>query len=166
MIMEEGDQFSKLLCKNTVQGRYLLSDDHGYVCGVMSVDPLSGCCPESSEQYSCQGCNLISQCCDSYELCVSCCLSPARTLPELATKVKVAKPATAGTYGSVFNFCAGRCRHNSASVVHENAYASDMHHCFSLQLNSSVLAKPHSEGDLMGISIIVGRSVFPFSFIF
>ncbi|BBN68115.1 hypothetical protein Prudu_285S000300 [Prunus dulcis] len=59
---------------------------------------------------------------------------------EQVMNVKVAKPATAGKYSNVFDFCAGRCRHNSESVVHENAYLSDFHHCFSLPSNSSVLA--------------------------
>lgn len=59
------------------------------------------------------------------------------TPKELALKVKIAKPVTAGTYGSVFDFCAGRCRHSSESVVHENAYLSEFHHCFSIPSNSS-----------------------------
>lgn len=154
--MEEGDQLSKS-CKNTIQGRHMLTDDRGYICGVMAVDPSSGCCPEAGEQFPCQGCNISAQCCDSYEFCVSCCLNPARTHEETAIKMKVAKTATAGTYGSIFNFCAGRCRHNSASVVHENAYASEMHHCFSFQLNSSGVVKPQSEVEFSDISIIIGR---------
>ncbi|KAK6930578.1 SREBP regulating gene protein [Dillenia turbinata] len=138
-------------CRTTVQGRYLISDENGYVCDALSVDTHSRCCPSKGEQYSCQGCNLVSQCCNSYEFCVSCCLNPKRTEEQLALKVKIAKPSTAGniscsftafkcclsqfeflssalinaisssiafrTYTSVFDFCAGRCRHNSESVV-------------------------------------------------
>ncbi|XP_075504879.1 uncharacterized protein LOC142542244 isoform X2 [Primulina tabacum] len=44
-----------------------------------------------------------------------------------------------GLYGNVFYFCAGRCRHNSESVVHENAYLSEYHHCFTIPSNSSGL---------------------------
>ncbi|CAK9171864.1 unnamed protein product [Ilex paraguariensis] len=109
----------------------------GHVCDALSVDPESRCCPVKGEQFSCHGCSLVSQCCDSYEFCVSCCLHPARTQEALALKVKIAKPVTAGTYSSLFDFCAGRCRHNSQSVVHENAYLSDFHHCFSMAPNSS-----------------------------
>ncbi|ONK57839.1 uncharacterized protein A4U43_C09F4720 [Asparagus officinalis] len=148
----------KLVCRNTVQGRYLLSDDNGYVCSALSVDTSSRCCPEKGERFSCQGCNLVSQCCNSYEYCVSCCLNPTRTQQDLAMRVKVAKPVTAGTYRSVFDFCAGRCRHNSASVVHENAYASDFHHCFSLQSNTSAgVVESNSEAKLTGIDVIIGR---------
>eukprot|EP00268_Persea_americana_P044330 TRINITY_DN44805_c0_g1_i5.p1 TRINITY_DN44805_c0_g1~~TRINITY_DN44805_c0_g1_i5.p1 ORF type:complete len:278 (-),score=31.10 TRINITY_DN44805_c0_g1_i5:250-1083(-) len=147
----------KPICINTVQGRYLLSDDNGYVCDALSRDTWSRCCPEIGDRFPCQGCNLVSQCCNSYEFCVSCCLNPSQTKKELALTVKRAKPVTAGTYGSVFDFCAGRCRHNSASVVHENAYASDFHHCFSLPTNSSGATDTPSEARLTGITVVIGR---------
>ncbi|XP_026420605.1 uncharacterized protein LOC113316665 isoform X1 [Papaver somniferum] len=145
------------ICRNTVQGRYLLSDDNGHVCDALSVDQWSRCCPGSGEKYSCQGCNIVSQCCNTYEYCVSCCLNPARTQQELALQVKIAKPVSAGTYASVFDFCAGRCRHSSESVVHENAYVSDFHHCFSLRSNSSGTLDGHSEARLNGINVVIGR---------
>lgn len=72
-------------------------------------------------------------------------------------KVKVAKPITAGTYTTVFDFCAGRCRHSSESVVHENAYHSKFHHCFSLTSNASGANLTQVETRLLGIDVIVGR---------
>lgn len=147
----------KAICRTTVQGRYLISDDNGHVCDAPSLDSWSRCCPKTGERFSCQGCNLVSQCCNSYEYCVSCCLHPSRTRKEHALNVKIAKPVTAGTYRSAFDFCAGRCRHNSASVVHENAYASELHHCFSLPSNSSGGIDALSEARLIGISVVVGR---------
>lgn len=147
----------KRICRSTVQGRYLLTDNNGYICNSQSVDSQSRCCPEKGEKYSCQGCNLVSQCCNSYELCVSCCINPARTQEEQALKVKIGKPINAGTYASVFDFCAGRCRHNSESVVHENAYISDFHHCFSLPSNSSGATLTQLEARLAGINVIIGR---------
>lgn len=144
-------------CRNTVQGRYLLSDDNGYVCDALSLDPQSRCCPEIGQKFSCHGCNLLSQCCNSYEFCVSCCLHPARTQKEHVLKVKVGKPASAGMYANVFDFCAGRCRHNSESVVHENAYISDFHHCFSLPSNSTGTSGLLVEARLNGINVIIGR---------
>ncbi|XP_035539520.1 uncharacterized protein LOC108992488 isoform X2 [Juglans regia] len=143
----------KPICRNTVQGRYLLSDDNGEHVSCSE----SGCCPGKAEKFSCHGCNLLSQCCNSYEFCVSCCLNPSRTQKEQVLKVKIAKQATAGTYAGVFDFCAGRCRHNSESVVHENAYLSDFHHCFSLPSNSSGAGNTQLEGRLNGINVIVGR---------
>ncbi|GAB2265641.1 hypothetical protein Dimus_000680 [Dionaea muscipula] len=144
-------------CRRTVQGRYLLCDENGYVCDALSLDPESRCCPRKGEQFSCHGCNLVSHCCNSYEFCVSCCLNPLQTQGELVLQVKVARPVTAGTYASVFDFCAGRCRHNSESVVHENAYFSDFHHCFSLPSNVSGSIDAISEGRLAGINVFVGR---------
>ncbi|KAL9672500.1 hypothetical protein QQ045_028751 [Rhodiola kirilowii] len=145
-------------CRTSVQGRYLLADDHGHVCDALVVNPETRCCPSKGGQYSCQGCKTDSQCCNSYEFCVSCCLDPARTQKEEVLKVKIAKPVTAGTYTSVFDYCAGRCRHSSESVVHENAYLSDAHHCFSLPANSSGVTGPHIEARLGGINVVIGRS--------
>ncbi|XP_017432390.1 uncharacterized protein LOC108339706 isoform X4 [Vigna angularis] len=144
-------------CKTTVQGRYLLSDENGYVCNALSVNSRSRCCPPKGEKFSCHECNLLSQCCNSYEYCVSCCLNPALTSKEQVLKMKVAKPATARTYTSVFDYCAGRCRHSSESVVHENAYISDFHHCFSLPSNSSWKNSTLIEARLNGINVVVGR---------
>lgn len=143
-------------CRTTVQGRYLLSDDNGYVCDALSLDTDSRCCPWKGEKFACSGCNLVSQCCNSYEFCVSCCQNPAKTRKEEALKVKIARPKTAGTYSSVFDYCAGRCRHNSQSVVHENAYFSDYHHCFFLPSNSTA-TEAHVEAKLAGINVTVGR---------
>lgn len=144
-------------CKTTVQGRYLLSDDNGYVCNAGSVNSRSRCCPQTGEKFSCHGCSLLSQCCNSYEYCVSCCLNPALTTKERVLKMKVSKPATARTYASVFDYCAGRCRHSSESVVHENAYISDFHHCFSLPSNSSSKNGTLIEARLNGVDVVVGR---------
>ncbi|XP_019413777.1 PREDICTED: uncharacterized protein LOC109325708 isoform X3 [Lupinus angustifolius] len=104
------------------------------------------------------GCNVLSRCCNSYEYCVSCCLNPVHTSKEQVLKLKIAKPSTARTYASVFDYCAGRCRHSSESVVHENAYLSDLHHCFSLPSNSSTGTDTIlPETRLNGINVVVGR---------
>ncbi|XP_022972111.1 uncharacterized protein LOC111470743 [Cucurbita maxima] len=147
----------KNTCRSTIQGRYLLTDDNGRVCDALSIDPLSHCCLGKGDKFSCHGCNLVSQCCNSYEYCVSCCLNPSKTKGEQILKIKISKPATAGTYASVFDFCAGRCRHNSESVVHENAYHGDYHHCFSLPSYSSGVSSTQLEFRLNGINVIVGR---------
>ncbi|KAG2557346.1 hypothetical protein PVAP13_8NG250007 [Panicum virgatum] len=146
-----------IMCRSTVQGRHLISDDNGYVCSALSINPWSHCCPTMGDRFSCQGCKHDLQCCNSYEYCVSCCLNPSKTKKEDVLKLKVAKPVTAGTYTNVFDFCTGRCRHSSASVVHENAYASDFHHCFSVQQNSSGSTEAISVAKLLGINVVVGR---------
>ncbi|XP_062182054.1 uncharacterized protein LOC133886329 [Phragmites australis] len=123
-----------------------------YVCSALSINPWSHCCSRTGARFSCQGCKLDLLCCNSYEYCVSCCLNPSKT-----KKGDVLKPVTAGTYTNVFDFCMGRCRHSSASVVHENAYASDFHHCFSVKQNSSGSIESSSVSRLLGINAIVGR---------
>ena len=40
------------------------------------------------------------------------------------------RPET-GRWGSVFEYCRNKCRTSSKSTVHENAYLSPQHHCFS-----------------------------------
>ncbi|KAG0605438.1 hypothetical protein M758_9G059100 [Ceratodon purpureus] len=146
-----------LQCNNTVQGRYLLSDSRGYVCSIMEVNPATACCP-GGEQFSCQGCNTGTQCCDSYEYCVSCCLNPMRTALEVALKTKLARQATAGMCTSLFDYCSGRCRHNSESVVHENAYVSGEHHCYSAKSAPPGDAVDTGGEDEVGdASVIVGR---------
>ncbi|RVW76845.1 hypothetical protein CK203_043072 [Vitis vinifera] len=162
VMWKDPNLLEKRICRTTVQGRYLRTDDNDnpqlgldvdmklYICHVCDalIDGPTVWMLLWKERaillslltvffLPCSGCNLISQCCNSYEFCVSCCLNPARTQKELALKVKMAKPVTAGAYASVFDFCTGRCRHNSESVVHENAYLSDFHHCFSLPSNSA-----------------------------
>ncbi|KAL8227806.1 hypothetical protein R6Q57_015390 [Mikania cordata] len=146
------------ICRTTVQGRYLITDHTGYVCDALSLDPKSHCCRVKRDQYSCQGCNLVSQCCKSYEYCVSCCLNPERTHVNQVLKVKIAKPVTSGTYSSLFDYCAGRCRHNSESVIHENAYLSEFHHCFAPPSNNSVgISDTQVEVRLIGINVMVGK---------
>ncbi|KAG0529543.1 hypothetical protein BDA96_05G107600 [Sorghum bicolor] len=80
--------------RSTVQGRHLISDDNGYVCSALSINPWSHCCPTTGDRFSCQGCKLDLQCCNSYEYCVSCCLNPSKIKKEDVLKLKVAKPVT------------------------------------------------------------------------
>lgn len=65
-------------CRNSEQGKTLLVDDEGYVCGRNKL-LSNGCCDSTIEnmvQYSCDTCNEDDGCCAIYEQCVSCCLNP------------------------------------------------------------------------------------------
>nr|CAB3491455.1 unnamed protein product [Digitaria exilis] len=162
-----------IVCRSTVQGRHLISDDNGntssfvmYVLQFQSIHGHIAAQQKGTAFPASVGCKLDSQCCNSYEYCVSCCLNPSKTKKEDVLKLKVAKPVTAGTYTDVFDFCMGRCRHSSASVVlpflpplgvHENAYASDFHHCFSQKQNASGSTESSSVSKLLGINVLVGR---------
>lgn len=92
-----------LTCRNSVQGRFLLVDDRGFVCPRWAVsnrknkrddkwrhfliipfrfDVLpSGCCnlenTSETKYLACDTCN-EEHCCAIYEYCVSCCLHPEK----------------------------------------------------------------------------------------
>ncbi|KAL2631026.1 hypothetical protein R1flu_015712 [Riccia fluitans] len=91
------------LCNSTVQGRHLRSDDRGYVCSIRGLNPRTGCCIEESMRYS-----YIQRVGDV----INAVLTLLNTSEMAVLRVK------------------SRCRHNSASLIHENAYVSNEHHCF------------------------------------
>ena len=124
-------------CRNSVQGKLLISDDQGYVCYRKDLTN-SGCCnPEaaSSRRHACDTCTEHG-CCAIFEYCVSCCLEPAKK--PLLSKL-IAKSSNGGfpsnvLYASLtdhFEFCLARCRTSSQSVQHENSYRDPKNkHCF------------------------------------
>lgn len=78
-------------CRNSVQGRTLLVDDEGHVCGRNKL-LSNGCCdtsPENMVQYSCDTCNEVDGCCAVYEQCVSCCLNPNKVSQKKATRENI-----------------------------------------------------------------------------
>ncbi|CAN0326825.1 unnamed protein product [Lampetra planeri] len=112
-------------CRNSVQGRMLLTDERGFVCERRAVLP-SGCCNDSapgSAQYSCQGCQ-PNGCCSIYEHCVSCCLQPEQQAV-LERFLGHAAAAFQNLFLAVrdhFELCLAKCRTSSQSVQHENTY--------------------------------------------
>jgi hypothetical protein len=76
------------VCRNTFQGRLLLTDERGFTC---TRDALSrnesGCCDSSSVRYSCESCE--NACCVKFEQCVSCCLNASmpKDLPDPLSKL-------------------------------------------------------------------------------
>ncbi|KAG2561727.1 uncharacterized protein LOC120644247 isoform X1 [Panicum virgatum] len=139
-----------IMCRSTVQGRHLISDDNGYVCSALSINPWSHCCPTTADRFSCQGCKHDLQCCNSYEYCVSCCLNPSKTKKEDVLKLK--------EHTQMFLISAWEDAAIALQVwFMENAYASDFHHCFSVQQNSSGSTESSSVSKLLGINVVVGR---------
>jgi len=55
--------------------------------------------------------------------------SPRRPLTHFQQQQK--KSPETGRWDSPFHYCAGKCRTTSVVTVHENAYISRAHHCFS-----------------------------------
>ncbi|KAK9808166.1 hypothetical protein WJX73_004026 [Symbiochloris irregularis] len=118
-------------CNNTISGRWLISDDQGWVCSRDQVLPETGCC-NGGDQFSCETCSVENQCCKEYERCVSCCLAPRHNASTLyLTSFRSPDRDNTGRWSSAFEYCRGKCRTTSRSTVHENAYLDPHHHCFS-----------------------------------
>ena len=119
-------------CKNTVGGRWNLTDSTGRVCGRHDMDFSTGCCPDTSHQYSCESCMERDGCCSSYEYCVSCCMSPRHVPTERMkeTYIGLFKSDT-GHWTNEFEYCSSACRTTSRSTEHENAYIGERKFCFS-----------------------------------
>ena len=95
---------SPAFCQNTKQGWDLLADDRGRLCsrGLVqdSTDAMPGCCPDGDvtgfQRYTCDGCDPLYNCCSQYEVCVSCCLDPARVRGGVPSCVWLATGAVFG----------------------------------------------------------------------
>lgn len=119
-------------CRNTEQGRWNVTDDHGVVCSRQAIDPLTGCCTKGEKPYSCLTCSPDDLCCESYEFCVSCCLDPKYNASKLyRTVYRGPRHPETGKWNDEFEYCQGKCRTHSRSTAHENAYISKRHFCFS-----------------------------------
>lgn len=123
-----------ITCRNSVQGKVLITDDRGYVCPRGNVLP-SGCCDVSSvktKRYSCDTC-LAGGCCSIYEHCISCCLQPDKKLL-LQSVLGKATETFSVLFASVtdhFELCLAKCRTSSQSVQHENSYRDPKaKHCY------------------------------------
>nr|XP_033331234.1 UPF0454 protein C12orf49 homolog isoform X2 [Megalopta genalis] len=144
-------------CRNSVQGKALIVDERGIVCGRQDILP-NGCCSIEEknykneeapvvkrERYSCKTCN-VQGCCAIYEYCVSCCLHPGKQIKGRKDmllgllrdnhKVHRDQDVVKKRLRNLdrFQICLAACRTSSASVRHENTY-KDPHskHCYALQ---------------------------------
>ncbi|XP_018926221.1 SREBP regulating gene protein [Cyprinus carpio] len=121
-------------CRNSIQGKILLTDELGYVCERKDL-LVNGCCnvnAPSSSQYVCKSC-LANGCCSVYEYCVSCCLQPDKQ-PLLERFLNQAAISFQNLFTSVedhFELCLAKCRTSSQSVQHENTYRnSQAKYCY------------------------------------
>ncbi|KJE88499.1 hypothetical protein CAOG_08390 [Capsaspora owczarzaki ATCC 30864] len=118
-------------CRNTVQGRVLVTDDRGNMCTRTSVLP-NGCCSpaaNTTRQYVCDSCT-PNDCCTQFEVCVSCCLQPSKTF-FLIKFLHRARDALFMNVQDQFEMCLAKCRTSSLSVVHENTYKDTQYkYCF------------------------------------
>ncbi|XP_054895232.1 SREBP regulating gene protein [Poeciliopsis prolifica] len=112
-------------CRNSIQGKILLTDELGYVCERKDL-LVNGCCnvnAPSTRQKICKSC-LANGCCSIYEYCVSCCLQPDKQ-PLLERFLNRAAKGFQNLFTAVedhFELCLAKCRTSSQSVQHENTY--------------------------------------------
>ncbi|XP_018405827.1 PREDICTED: UPF0454 protein C12orf49 homolog [Cyphomyrmex costatus] len=141
--LNESDAYNQS-CRNSVQGKGLIVDDHGVVCSRHEV-LLNGCCVIEQKQslkneelsmtrrerYSCKTCN-PQGCCTIYEYCVSCCLHPDKQIrgrKDLSVgSAKVQKDIGRTAH---FQICLTACRTSSSSVRRDNTYKDPLaKHCY------------------------------------
>ncbi|XP_057367799.1 SREBP regulating gene protein-like [Daphnia carinata] len=132
---DENDTNSKpVSCRNSVQGKALIADNKGYVCGRHNVMP-NGCCkPETdgTKHYSCETCH-NNGCCSIYEYCISCCLQPDKkeVLQDVLGKAAGTLNLLLTSVTDHFELCLTKCRTSSQSVQHENSYRNPRaKHCY------------------------------------
>lgn len=133
-----GSNSMNSFCSNTKQGPRLVTDDQGYTCPLEKVSTETSCCPRSAERYSCVGCT-TQHCCEHYEYCVSCCMSPSSNNSNNASK----KPTAASK--RLFAACVTACRTSSESLaLLSDRYQSDTHHyCFVRRITLAPESKPN-----------------------
>ncbi|KAK1156497.1 hypothetical protein AOXY_G21571 [Acipenser oxyrinchus oxyrinchus] len=116
-------------CRNSIQGKVLLTDELGFVCQREDL-LVNGCCNvnnPSTSQYLCKSC-LSNGCCGVYEYCVSCCLQPDKQ-QLLERFLNRAAEGFQNLFTAVkdhFELCLAKCRTSSQSVQHENTYRDPM----------------------------------------
>ncbi|XP_048641613.1 SREBP regulating gene protein isoform X3 [Marmota marmota marmota] len=106
-------------CRNSIQGKHLITDDLGYVCERKDL-LTNGCCDvsvPSTKQYCCDGC-LANGCCSAYEHCVSCCLQPNKQLllERFLNRAAVAFQNLFMAVEDHFELCLAKCRTSSQSL--------------------------------------------------
>nr|XP_034954677.1 UPF0454 protein C12orf49 homolog isoform X2 [Zootoca vivipara] len=103
-------------CRNSVQGKLLITDELGYICERKDL-LVNGCCDvkaPSAKLYSCESC-LPNGCCSIYEACVSCCLQPnkQRLLEHFLNRAAVAFRNLFMAVEDHFELCLAKCRTSS-----------------------------------------------------
>lgn len=138
----KNDSLSVTSCRNSVQGKYLMADDRGYLCKRIDVQ-ANGCCNLTSSfttRYSCDTCN-TEGCCSVYENCISCCLNPNKKslLEDVFHKANGGLRVILSSISDHFELCLAKCRTNSLSVYHENSYKNPLKkYCYAATPSNTV----------------------------
>eukprot|EP00004_Rigifila_ramosa_P011624 TRINITY_DN2490_c0_g1_i4.p1 TRINITY_DN2490_c0_g1~~TRINITY_DN2490_c0_g1_i4.p1 ORF type:complete len:234 (+),score=35.87 TRINITY_DN2490_c0_g1_i4:37-702(+) len=124
-------------CRVAQQGPRLVADSTGRTCSPLEAEAGSECCPAEAVQYECATCVLGEEqqqqthCCSEYAHCVACCLGPESRERLVHALLRVSDNPTLAKLDDAFDLCQFLCRTSSASTVHENAYNTDLRHCYT-----------------------------------
>ena len=129
----------------------------GYLCERRHLEKKTGCCQATSSSirgpYTCDTCSSITDCCTSFEHCISCCLKPDHVRTNERARLFASRRLTSvfqrlhlenyirsrhlqtklllSQLSTLFDVCLSRCRTHGASVVHENEYVDVRRkHCY------------------------------------
>jgi len=126
---------STVTCAHVHADAHVIADDRGYSCAWYDLDANTGCCRaaamEESTRYGCEGCDASVSCCDVYETCVTCCLSPTHDVDAAMRRhARGRNQVITGFFTVAFEYCKSRCRTQPGVIFHENTYAYDTTFCF------------------------------------
>ncbi|XP_059884088.1 SREBP regulating gene protein isoform X6 [Delphinus delphis] len=119
-------------CRNSIQGKHLITDELGYVCERKDL-LVNGCCNVNvpgTKQYCCDGC-LSNGCCSAYEYCVSCCLQPNKQLllERFLNRAAVAFQNLFMAVEDHFELCLAKCRTSSQMGAFTQRYEMSPRQC-------------------------------------
>jgi len=134
---------------HTVSHTEWIADDQGKVCFREDFDNDNGCCKKSVTSFE-RGCNLncneTACCCNIYEFCVACCMSPFSkpVVDQFKKETRDLIYTSLLSDTDSFEFCKAKCRTSSHSVIGENKYRSIWKHCYGgtpppLQIETTVV---------------------------
>nr|XP_046913640.1 uncharacterized protein LOC124494506 [Dermatophagoides farinae] len=150
LVVGNGDSkiFSRIKCRNSAQGKLLITDDRGHVCQRQHII-INGCCDDlhfETKKFVCDTCQ-TNGCCEIYEHCVSCCMAPENRdhlnrmingdadFDEEEKKMRESLQIFFSSITDLFELCLIKCRTSSASVRHENTYKNHRtKHCYTLMV--------------------------------
>ncbi|XP_043757687.1 SREBP regulating gene protein isoform X2 [Cervus elaphus] len=138
-------------CRNSIQGKHLITDELGYVCERRDL-LVNGCCnvnAPGTKQHCCDGC-LPNGCCSAYEYCVSCCLQPSKQLllERFLNRAAVAFQNLFMAVEDHFELCLAKCR-TSSQVIDASCRAPEGAHRPSLVEETTPHSPPSPPGKLL-----------------
>jgi hypothetical protein len=126
------DPVKSSACSTTHVDATRIADDRGATCAWYDADWSTGCCPETSTRFACEGCDAAStRCCSAYDACVACCQGPSHDVRKaMEAHARGRNQVVTGYFSDAFAYCANRCRTQPSVTFHENTYVTAAKYCY------------------------------------